>query len=121
MICKYRVLFSIATRISSWELLGLCKNRELCSLFEASLVFCDSKNRELCSLFMASQVFCNRGCSGNKLIQNKGCINAKRGLNSLAELWIKFNYNITFETNDKIIDAYIRRNYLFFAAKYIDN
>ena len=44
---------------------------------------------------------------GNKLKQNKGQINVKGGLNSATKPWTQFNYNITFETNDKIIDANI--------------
>ena len=40
----------------------------------------------------------------NKLMQNKGYINAKRGVNSVAKPWIEFNYNIVFEINCKVID-----------------
>ena len=39
---------------------------------------------------------------GNKLMQNKGQTNVKRGLNSAARPWTQFNYNITFEINGKI-------------------
>ena len=47
-------------------------------------------------------------------MQNTGLINVKRGLTSVAKLWTQINYNVTFEKNDKIIDANIHRNYLFF-------
>ena len=40
-----------------------------------------------------------------KLMQNKGYIHVKRGLNSIANLWTQFNNNITFEISCKIIDV----------------
>ena len=44
-----------------------------------------------------------RNSSANKLMQNKGQINVKRGLNSAAKPWTQFNYNTTFSIYDKII------------------
>ena len=56
----------------------------------------------------------------NKLMQNKGYINVKRGLNS-APPRTQFNYSIIIEMKCKIIDINIRLNYLFFAVQDPDN
>ena len=47
-------------------------------------------------------------------MQNKGQINVKRGLNSVAKPWTQFNYNITFEINGNIIAVNIHWKDLFF-------
>ena len=49
----------------------------------------------------------NTSHSGNKLTQNQGQINVKRGLNSDAKSWMQFNCNITFEIKCIIIDVNI--------------